>query len=445
MSSAWRRWLVSAAAGAWLLTVTAIGASADRREAAAAPVRIALSCGALGIELRLCEEGARAWSRRTGHEVSIVSTPNSSTERFALYLQLLASRSPDIDVLQIDIVWTGVLASHLIDLRAAMGEDANAHFPALIANDTIGDRLVAMPWWIDAGVLYYRRDLLERHGFAVPTSWQALTETASVIQQRERERGNARLWGFVWQGRPYEGLTCNALEWLDAFGGGALLADDGSPNVANAGAVAALTLAARWVGHISPPGVLTYDEEAARGVFQSGHAVFMRNWPYAWALLQHPDSPVRNRVGVAALPGNHGRATGTLGGWHLAVSRHSRHPEIAADLVRHLTSPAEQKRRALAGAYNPSIPALYRDADVLAANPFYGTLFDSLAQAIARPARTAGPRYNRVSHAFWTAVHDVIARRAEPRARLEELDAELRRIARRARWRAAQGGAGERP
>ncbi len=435
----WRR---HAAIGTLLLAAAGVARGLSQAPSAddAAPARsvqIALSCGALGIELRLCEQGAQAWAHHTGHRVKIISTPNSSTERLALYLQLLASHSPDLDVLQIDVVWTGMLAMHLIDLRAEIGDAAVAHFPALIANDTIDGRLVAVPWWIDAGVLYYRSDLLARHGFEVPTDWQALTDVAREIQRRERAAGNDRLWGFVWQGRAYEGLTCNALEWIDAFGGGAILSADGTPTVTHPRAVAALSLAAGWAGDISPPGVLAYDEEAARGVFQSGHAVFMRNWPYAWSLLQNPDSPVRDRVGVATLPagGADGKPTGALGGWHLAVSRHSRHPRIAADLVRYLTSGAEQKRRALAGSYNPSIVALYRDPEVLAANPFFGTLFGTFEHAVARPSRIAGPRYNRVSYAFWNAAHDIVSRRAEPRARLESLDTELRRLSRRVHWR----------
>src|SRR5690606_36445569 len=128
-----------------------------------------------------------------------------------------------------------------------------------------------------------------------------------------------------------------------------------------------------WVGRISPRGVLNYDEEASRGVFQTGNAVFMRSWPYAWALAQSEDSPVRDKVGVIALPrgGEQGRHAGTLGGWQLAVSRYSRNPEAAMELVRYLTSAQEQKRRAIAGAYNPTIIGLYEDEEILAANPFF--------------------------------------------------------------------------
>jgi trehalose/maltose transport system substrate-binding protein len=292
-----------------------------------------------------------------------------------------------------------------------------------------------MPWFTDAGVLYYRKDLLEKYGKQPPATWQELTATARAVQRAERARGNRRMWGFVFQGRAYEGLTCNALEWIDSFGGGTIVDAAGEITVANPRAVRALALAGSWVGDIAPRGVLNYDEEAARGVFQTGNAVFMRNWPYAWALAQGDDSPVRGKVGVVPLPsgGPGGKPSGALGGWHLAVSRYSKHPAEAADLVAFLTSPAQQKKRAVEASYNPTIPALYADADVLAANPFFGELLPSLYGATARPSRIAGPHYNRLSSDVWRAAHDVLA--GKPAAqRVAQLERDLDRLKYRARW-----------
>jgi len=402
---------------------------------AVAAVEISIACGALGVELKLCAEAAAGWERKTGHRVKIVSTPNSSTDRLALYLQMLASRTNDIDVLQIDVVWAGMLGGHLADLRSHMGEAPDSHFRTLIENNTVNGRLVAMPWWTDVGVLYYRKDLLERYGYAPPATWQEMTKIARDIQSAERARGNRRLWGFVFQGRAYEGLTCNALEWIDSFGGGTIIDAAGEITVDNPRAVAALRLAGSWIGDIAPRGVLNYDEEAARGVFQTGHAVFMRNWPYAWALAQSEDSPVRDKVGVIPLPrgGTQGKVSGTLGGWHLAVSRYSKHPAQSADLVAFLTSAAQQKKRAIEASYNPTIPALYADREVLAANPFFGELLTSLNNATARPSRIAGPHYNRLSSDVWRAAHDVLSGRPAA-ARVARLETDLNRLKYRARW-----------
>jgi trehalose/maltose transport system substrate-binding protein len=396
---------------------------------------LSISCGAVGVELQLCQQGVDAWSAKTGVEVRIVSTPNSSTERLALYQQILAAEADDIDLFQVDVVWPGVLANHFVNLTPHV-KDAAGHFPTLIRNNTIDGRLVALPWWTDAGVLYYRTDLLEKHGAEPPATWQAMTETARKIVAAERAAGRNDLWGFVWQGKAYEGLTCNALEWLDSFGGGGIVSPDGEVTVNNPDAVAALSLAASWVDDISPPGVLNYDEEAARGVFQSGKAVFMRNWPYAWALANSEDSAIRGKVGVVALPkgGPEGKTTGTLGGWNVAVSRYSKHPDLAIELALYLTSQAEQKRRAIAASYNPTYPALYKDPDVLAANPFFGKLYDTFANAVARPSAVTGDDYNRVSAAFWTAVHGTLAGEQPAEAALAGLERSLKRIGRRARW-----------
>ena len=406
-------------------------------QSASEPATLAISCGALGVELTLCRQGVAAWSRRTGVQVKVVATPNSATDRFSLYQQILASHSPDIDIFQIDVVWPGTLAPHLVDLSRYIGKDVTRHyFKSLIVNNTVSGKLVAMPWFTVAGVLYYRKDLLKKYGESPPTTWRQLTEIARRIQNGERKAGNPRMQGFVFQAKGYEGLTCDALEWIDSFGGGTIVNSDGTVMVDNPRAVAALKLAASWIGNIAPLGVLNYDEEESRGVFQSGNAVFMRNWPYAWALGNAGDSPIRGKIGVIALPkgGANGHHSGVLGGWQLAVSRYSRHPRLAADLVQYLTSYDEEKRRAIVGSYNPTIPALYQDPEVLAATPFFGTLFETFKHAVARPSRVTGDKYARVSAEFYYVVHDVLAGKIPPQQALATLQAKLERISRGGRW-----------
>jgi trehalose/maltose transport system substrate-binding protein len=403
--------------------------------AAAQSATLSISCGAVGRELELCREGVRAWERKTGHAVRLVSAPNSSSERLALYQQLLAARAPDIDVLQIDVVWPAILARHLVDLAPHAKSQRGHHFRLLVANNTVNGRLVAMPWFADAPLLYFRKDLLARHRLAVPHDWEALAAAARRIQDAERAGGHAGLWGYVWQGRAYEGLTCGALEWIASEGGGRVVEEDGRISVDNARAARALERAARWVGAISPPGVLNYAEEETRGVFQSGNAVFMRNWSYAWPLANAAGSPVRGMVGVAPMPaGGSGRRAATLGGWQLAVSRYSAHPELAAELVMHLASAAEQKRRAIAGGYPPTIPALYRDAEVLRANPFYGALAEAIEHSVPRPSAVTGRRYNRVSSAFWNAAHEVLAGETDAPSALGALERTLWRVSRGGSW-----------
>jgi trehalose/maltose transport system substrate-binding protein len=403
----------------------------------AAADTLSISCSALGKEYELCKSGAQAWAQNTGNQVRFVSTPNSATDRLALYLQMMAAQSPDIDVFQIDVIWPGLLASHLLDLTPYVKPDVKAqHFPTVIDNDTVDGHLMAMPWFVDAGLLYYRKDLLEKHGASVPEQWTDLAATAQKIQDAERKAGNQRLWGFVFQGRAYEGLTVDALEWIASSGGGTIVDASGKVTVNNPKAVAALDLAASWVGKIAPEGVLTYGEEEARGVFQSGDAVFMRNWPYAWALANASDSTIRGKIGIAPLPkgGPDGKHVAVLGGQQLAVSRYSKHPEAAADLVLYLASASEQKRRAIEGSFNPTIESLYKDPEILKANPFMGQLGDVFANLVARPARITGSKYNRVSTQFFTAVHATLSHQGDAAANLARLEKALNGISRNSQW-----------
>lgn len=424
------------AAGRWRLTLmrvmwVAVLAQAVTGIAAAATVTI--TCGSTGRELDLCREGANAWAAKTGHAVKLVTMPGA--DALALTQQLLAAGAADIDVFQVDIASSGVLARHLFELGPQAGARVGQHFPAMIRSATVGGRLVGMPWFGDAGILYYRKDLLEKYGVTPPKTWAELRRLSALIQAGERQRGADKFWGFVWQGRAYEGLTCNALEWVYSHNGGTVIDDAGKVTINNPGAITALREAAGWVGSITPKGVLNYTEEEARGVFQSGDAAFMRNWPYAWALLNDSASTVRGRVGVAPLPaGEGGKSAGTLAGSLLVVNKYSQHPQLAADLVLYLTSAEEQKRRAIKGAYNPTLPSLYSDPEILAASPYLGSLYETFANAVARPSTATGAKYNRVSIEFSNAVHSVLAGETEAAYRLQSLDSKLRRLKRGGKW-----------
>ena len=404
---------------------------------AAGAAEIRLSCGWQELELRLCEEGAAAWAAESGHQVSVLRAPEQSNQRYFMYLDLLGRGDPDVDVLQIDVIWPSAFADQLVDLGEQVPPDIkDQHFEALIANNTVSGRLVALPWFTDAGIMYFRADLLAKYQLKIPATWSELADAALVIQQGERAAGNAGFWGLVFQGQAYEGLTCNALEWIAASGGGRIVDQDGTVTIDNPAAALALARAAAWVGTVAPPRVTQFVEEDARITFQLGNAAFMRNWPYAWALLNAADSELRGKVGVAPLPrgGPRGSHAATLGGWQLAVSRHSANREVAIDLVRYLTSAAEQKRRALAGAYAPTIPALYQDPEVLAANPFFADLAAALPDAVARPSAIAGKHYPQVSTLFWEAAHDTLIGNGTARDNLARLADRLRLVERRAGW-----------
>lgn len=409
----------------------ALLSACNREEPAAGKVELAISCGAAGQEFALCQNGVGEWSRKTGHKVRVVSTPNSPSERLALYQQLLAAKADDVDVFQIDVVWTSMLAAHFIDLAPFSGSQPSQLFPVTVRNNTVDGRLVAMPWYVETAMLYYRRDLLDRYGLPIPRTWDELEAAALRVQASERARGSNNFWGYAFQGKNYEGLTCVAVELTAAAGSGTFVDDAGRITASDPRNAMAIARATGWIGKISPPGTLNYSEEESRGLFQAGNALFMRNWPYAWALASSDDSPIKGKVGVAPLPGFTGTAGGTLGGWQLAVSRYSKHPDLAADLVLYLTSRTEQRRRAIVGGYNPTWPALYRDPEILKANPHMRELAFMLERAVSRPARQTGYRFSRVSAAISSSVHDSLSGRETPRKAMEALDTRLAKIRRR--------------
>ena len=394
---------------------------------------ITISCGSVGQDFEFCKKTTEDWAKKTGNTVKLFTPPQSTTDILALFRQMFAAKSSDLDVINVDVVWPGMIKDHLLDLKPYSKGVEKEHFPSIVANNTADGRLIAMPWFTDAGLLYYRKDLLEKHGEKAPTTWEELAATAKKIQDAERKAGNADMQGFVFQAKAYEGLTCGAVEWLWSYGGGNIVDDKGNITVNNPKAAKALNTAASWIGTIAPTGVLNYGEEDARGVFQSGNAVFMRNWPYAWSLGNGKDSKIAGKIGVSALPkgGADGKNAATLGGWQLAVSKYSKHPKEAADLVMYMTSKEIQKERAIKGSYNPTIPSLYQDQDVLAAAPFFGDLYNVFTSAVPRPATATGLKYNEVSAAFWNATHDVLSGKEKAETSLGKLEGKLKQIKRR--------------
>ena len=416
------------------LSLAALALAGGAGAASAATLKIA--CSGLGKELELCKSASQEWAKSTGNAVEIVSTPNDGSERLALFQQLLSSGSSSIDVMQVDAAQVGLLASHLLDMKPYSKGIEKQEFPSMITNSTVDGKLLAMPWFVDAGILYYRKDLLDKYHESVPQTWEELKSTAEKIQNGERKAGNKLMWGYVFQGRAYEGLTCDGLEFVASYGGGTIVDPSGKITIDNPNTIKAFSTMASFVGTISPTAVLNYAEEESRGPFQNGNAVFMRNWPYAWAASQAPDSPIKGHVGVTVLPkgGANGRNAATLGGQELAVSKYSKNAALAADFVLFMTGQHVQKERAVQGSYNPTFPALYSDPEILAANPFMASLQKVFASAVARPTSVTGAKYNQVRTAFFDALHDVLSKTDTPENAVSKLNTRLGQISHGGAW-----------
>jgi trehalose/maltose transport system substrate-binding protein len=383
--------------------------------------------GAVGNAVENFKTLVKPWEEATGHTVTIVPMPASTTDQFGQYRLWLAAGASDIDLYQTDVIWAPQLANHFVDLTEVAADLAPTHFPSIIESQTVNGKLVALPIFTDAPALYYRADLLEKYGKKPPKTWADLTATAQEIQDGERAAGNADMWGFVWQGNAYEGLTCNALEWVKSFGGGQIVEADGTISINNPDAVEALETVRGWVGTISPGGVLAYQEEEARGVWQTGNAVFMRNWPYAYGLGNGDDSAVKGLFGVTTLPvgGEGDSSAATLGGWNVAVSKYSTKQDAAISLAMYLAGPEAQKQRAINESNLPTIMALYDDADIAAAQPIIPQWKDVFLNAVPRPSAPTLGKYNEVSAKFWSAVHSTLSGNGSAAENLELLELEL--------------------
>ena len=416
-------------------TITAIlAAGAAFLPLSAGAANLSIAAGSVGEDVAEMRAQLDRFQEETGHTVSIVELPGSSTDQFAQYRLWLSAQNPDVDVYRTDVIWAPQLAANFVDLSEAMADVVDEHIPEVIASQTVEGRLVAMPLYTDAPALYYRTDLLEKHGQEVPTTWEELQSVAAAVLEGERAEGNTQLTGYVFQGAAYEGLTCNVIEWLSSSGGGTVVDSEGEITVNNPQAAAALDMARGWIGTISPSGVLSYMEDEARGVWQTGNAVFMRNWPYAYPLGQGRDSAVRDRFGVVPLPaGPGGSSAGCLGGWNLAVSNHSRNQEAAIELVRFLSSAQSQKARAMWTARLPTITALYEDEEIAEAQPIVPRWREVVAGAVARPSAPTLSNYNEVSREIWTAAHQTMSGNGDGASNVQQLESRLRRI-RRAGW-----------
>lgn len=383
--------------------------------------------GAVGNAVENFKTLVKPWEEATGHTVTIVPMPASTTDQFGQYRLWLAAGASDIDLYQTDVIWAPQLANHFVDLTEVAADLAPTHFPSIIESQTVNGKLVALPIFTDAPALYYRADLLEKYGKEPPKTWAELTAAAQEIQDGERAAGNADMWGFVWQGNAYEGLTCNALEWVKSFGGGQIVEADGTISINNPDAVEALETVRGWVGTISPGGVLAYQEEEARGVWQTGNAVFMRNWPYAYGLGNGDDSAVKGLFGVTTLPvgGEGDSSAATLGGWNVAVSKYSTKQDAAISLAMYLAGPEAQKQRAINESNLPTIMALYDDADIAAAQPIIPQWKDVFLNAVPRPSAPTLGKYNEVSAKFWSAVHSTLSGNGSAAENLELLELEL--------------------
>lgn len=369
------------------------------------------------------------FTHETGILVRDLPAPETAVDQLALWRKLLQSPSEAPDVFAIDVIWPALMADYSLSLNSYFNDTAQ-YFPKLVANDMVNGQLVALPYHADAGLLFYRTDLLQAYGYpAPPETWGELEKMALRIQKGERSKGKKGFWGFVWQGAASEALTCNALEWQVSEGGGQIIEGDGTISVNNPRTIGALERAARWVGTISPPSVTAYREWDALNIWQSGNAAFMRNWPPSYTTSHGEGSVVGSKFAVALLPGGTAGRTGTLGGASLSVFRNSRHRKEAVALVRYLCRRDVELARVMATAQPPVFPDLYDLPEVIKTRPHFAGLKRLFGGGVAvRPSTVTGAKYAHVSQAYSNAVHSVLTKDKKAAQAVSDLEVELVRV-----------------
>lgn len=351
---------------------------------------VTYTCNNFLPQFQRCDQFVSQWAEKTGNRVKVREKLWITDDELSFIQQILTTHNPEPDILMVDVIWTELLANYLVDLNTYIPPSKrNLFFKKILINNTDSKgRLVTVPLFSSVGMLFFREDLLEKYDRSVPKTWEELTDTAAYIVEREKEV-NPDLVGFVWQGRPYEGLTCVALEWIDSFGGGTIIDNRGNITVNNPLAVQALLTAKAWIGKISPPQVLDYAEYESRMVFQEGNAVFMRHWPFVWRPANSDDCPVKGKIGTAPIPkgGGNGKHSGTLGGWNLAVSKYSAHPQEAVDLCLFMSSPKIQFHRAVVSGQAPTVETLYQKKQLLSNQPFLKDMPKWVNHSVDRPSK----------------------------------------------------------
>lgn len=422
------RWMRAAGRGLLVLAVVlsgygASGAQADGGHGSGrGPLTLATAGDLTGYLGPLLD----GWNRtHPGEKVTLVELPDSADETHAqMTTDLRGGNRSRFDVLNIDVAWTSEFAA--AGWISPLPRDRfplDGFLKPVVKTARYDGRLYAVPYVTNAGLLLYRKDILDKEGVAPPRTWAELEKQAKTIAPKYG------LDGYAGQFLPYEGLTVNAAEAVYSAGG-TILGDEGERvTVDSAAAREGIGFLARGIreGWI-PKKALTYKEEESKQAFQDGRLLFLRNWPYAYVGASAKGSAVAGKIGAVPLPGPDGTGTSVLGGSNLAINTHARHPGSAARLITYLTSEGVQRQVLTKGALPPVRADLYQDPELIREFPYLPTLRASVLAAAPRPK---SPRYDQVSLAVQAVVHDALTGHQTPEAAVRRLARELADISRR--------------
>jgi multiple sugar transport system substrate-binding protein len=319
-------------------------------------------------------------------------------QRFDKLRTQMQAGGEDLDVILGDVIWTAQLAESgwISDLSDRFTESQRKEFlPGSVEAITYKGKAFGMPWYTDTGLLYYRKDLLQESGFdGPPKTWDELKQ----MTRKVREDAGLK-YGFVFQGAAYEGGVCDGMEFIWTHGGEVLDPNDPTKVLVDSPqAIAGLATERSMITEgISPEGVTVYKEDESAGAFLNGDAVFLRNWPYVYALVGTSEYPELKpeQVGVSELPSADGEpGNGTVGDQPLYISSTAKDPDAAWKFIQFLTAPEQQKFKAVEGAYLPTRTALYSDPEIREKVPVVPLAQEALQHTRPRPV---SPYYSDMS------------------------------------------------
>jgi multiple sugar transport system substrate-binding protein len=324
--------------------------------------------------------------------------PSSSTEVHQSLVQQLARRNGDPDVFTLDIIWIAEFAAAkwALPLDQYFKDNTSEYFPGMVQACTWQNKLVALPWFVDSGMLYYRKDI----GISAPSTW------ADLIASAKEATGSGKVkFGFLWQAKQAEVLVCDLVSFIGSNGGAILQADGKTVSIADAPAVEAVQLMSDLINKekITPADVLSWDEEPSRRPFTGGEAAFLRNWSYVWKIAQsEAESKVVDKVAVVPLPHfPDKKSAACLGGYQYGINASSKKQDAAVEFVRWLSSPETQLRFATQLGLCPTRAAVFDEPEIGKEQPFMQQLKDVFLGAIPRPVT---PKYPQVTLALQSAV-----------------------------------------
>lgn len=332
-----------------------------------------------------------------GIKVNLVELPQDTNKKLQMINTVLQAQDNSMDVFDSDVTWPPIFAAAgwVEPLDNYLSENEMEDFlPGPVGAVTYMNKTWGIPYRTDAGMLYYRKDLLEKYNRDVPKTWDQLIETSKYIMEREENmKGHAGSWA------QYEGLTCNLMEFVWSYGG-KVFNEDGDVVYNSPETVEAVSTMTDMINKhdIMPNGIVNFYSGDARAPFFSGKLVFLRDWPSGWRKSQDPDdSQVVGKVGIAALPMGtpDQRSYSTLGGWQIMVSKHSDNKEAAIEFAKFRGSTIAQKMAALGLSHIPARESLYSDAEVLEKMPFIEDMFPAFVSAYPRPK---SPYYAEISN-----------------------------------------------